>query len=130
MNAKKLKKIFEASNDKYADAKAIGTTYQTMYNIIYKNSICKVDLLEKIANFYKVPVGFFFDEDNENENGNVNVNSNNHIKGNKNIVDIGNKLVYDDVKTLQNKLDKKDELIDKLSNRIVELSCKLENKSK
>lgn len=34
-----------------------------MYNIIYKGSVCKVDLLQKIASFYKVPVGYFFDEE-------------------------------------------------------------------
>jgi len=66
MNTFKLKQLFEKSNDKYADSKAIGTTYQTMYNIIYKDSICKVDLLEKIAKFYKVPVGYFFDEEKYN----------------------------------------------------------------
>ena len=65
MNVDKLKKLFECSKDKYADSQLIGTTYQTMYNIIYKGSVCKVDLLQKIANFYKVPVGYFFDEDSE-----------------------------------------------------------------
>jgi transcriptional regulator with XRE-family HTH domain len=70
MNTSKLKDLFEKSKDKYADSKAIGTTYQTMYNIIYKNSICKVDLLEKIAKFYKVPIGYFFDEDKKTENEN------------------------------------------------------------
>lgn len=63
MNINKLKELFESSKDKYADSKNIGTTYQTMYNIIYKGSICKVDLIEKIASFYKVPVGYFFDEE-------------------------------------------------------------------
>lgn len=63
MNIEKLKKLFESSNDKYADSKSIGTTYQTMYNIIYKGSICKVDLIEKIASYYKVPVGYFFEEE-------------------------------------------------------------------
>jgi transcriptional regulator with XRE-family HTH domain len=63
MNTGKLKDLFEKSKDKYADSKLIGTTYQTMYNIIYKDSICKVDLLEKIAKFYKVPIGYFFDEE-------------------------------------------------------------------
>nr|WP_242506910.1 helix-turn-helix transcriptional regulator [Parabacteroides goldsteinii] len=63
MNTEKLKDIFEKSKDKYADAKAIGTTYQSIYNIIYKGSICKVDLIERIAKFYNVPVGFFFDEE-------------------------------------------------------------------
>lgn len=63
MNTEKLRLFFESSGDKYADAKSIGTTYQTMYNIIYKGSVCKVDLLQKIARFYNVPVGYFFDED-------------------------------------------------------------------
>lgn len=63
MNIDKLKKLFENSDDKYADSQKIGTTYQTMYNIIYKGSMCKVDLLQKIASFYKVPVGYFFDEE-------------------------------------------------------------------
>ena len=42
----------------------MGTTYQSLYNLIYKGSICKVDLLERIAAFYRVPVGYFFDEVN------------------------------------------------------------------
>lgn len=62
MNIEKLKELFESSDDKYADSQRIGTTYQTMYNIIYKGSVCKVDLLQKIALFYKVPVGYFFDD--------------------------------------------------------------------
>lgn len=63
MNTDKLKTLFENSDDKYSDSQKIGTTYQTMYNIIYKGSMCKVDLLQKIASFYKVPVGYFFDEE-------------------------------------------------------------------
>lgn len=62
MNIEKLRALFEKSTDKYGDAKEMGTTYQTLYNLIYKGSICKVDLLEKIAAFYRVPVGYFFDE--------------------------------------------------------------------
>ena len=62
MNVEKLKELFERSNDKYSDSKQIGTTYQTMYNIIYKGSVCKVDLLWRIAKFYNVSVGYFFDE--------------------------------------------------------------------
>jgi hypothetical protein len=70
MDAGKLKILFEKSKDKYADSKSIGTTYQTMYNIIYKGSVCKVDLLEKIAKFYKVPIGYFFDEEKSTTNEN------------------------------------------------------------
>lgn len=63
MNIEKLQKLFEQSTDKYGDAKKMGTSYQSLYNIIYKGSVCKVDLLQKIANFYNVPVGYFFDEE-------------------------------------------------------------------
>lgn len=62
MNIERLKALWERSTDKYVDAEKIGTTYQTMYNIIYKRRPFKVDLLEKIAKFYHVPVGYFFDE--------------------------------------------------------------------
>lgn len=62
MNIERLKDFWEKSTDKYGDAEKIGTTYQTMYNIIYKKRLFKVDLLEKIARFYHVPVGYFFDE--------------------------------------------------------------------
>ena len=64
MNIEKLKVLFEKSPDKYGDAKQMGTTYQSLYNLIYKGSTCKVDLLERIAAFYRVPVGYFFDEVN------------------------------------------------------------------
>lgn len=62
MNVDRLKVLWEKSTDKYGDAEKIGTTYQTMYNIIYKRRPFKVDLLEKIAKFYHVPIGYFFDE--------------------------------------------------------------------
>lgn len=62
MNVERLKALWEKSTDKYGDAEKIGTTYQTMYNIIYKRRPFRVDLLEKIAKFYHVPVGYFFDE--------------------------------------------------------------------
>lgn len=62
MDTERLKELFEKSTDKYGDAERIGTTYQTMYNIIYKKKAFRTDLLEKIARFYQVPVGYFFDE--------------------------------------------------------------------
>ena len=62
MNVDRLKSLWEKSTDKYGDAEKIGTTYQTMYNIIYKQRPFKVGLLEKIAKFYHVPIGYFFDE--------------------------------------------------------------------
>ena len=61
MNTKKLSKLFEASTDKYGDARKMGTTYQTITNII-DGADLKVSTLERIAKFYEVPVGYFFDE--------------------------------------------------------------------
>jgi len=62
MNTKKLKKLFEASTDKYNDARKMGITYQTLTNILVKGADMKVSTLEKIAKFYNLPVGYFFDE--------------------------------------------------------------------
>lgn len=62
MNTDKLRKLFEASTDKYGDAKKMGTTYQNIQNIISGKSDPKVSTIEGIAKFYGVPVGYFFDE--------------------------------------------------------------------
>lgn len=67
MNVKKIQDLFEQSKDKYVDAKKIGTTYQSLYNLFHKGSVIKVDLLQKIAEYYKKPVGYFFDEEEETE---------------------------------------------------------------
>lgn len=61
MNTDKLKKLFDASTDKYGDAKKMGTTYQTLTNVI-GGADMKVSTLEKVAKFYGVPIGYFFDE--------------------------------------------------------------------
>lgn len=62
MEIERLKELWEQSTDKYGDARKMGSTYQTMYNIIYKGSVPKVDLLERIAGFYRKPIGYFFGE--------------------------------------------------------------------
>ncbi len=61
MNVNKLRRLFEVSTDKYGDAKKMGTTYQTITNIL-GGADFKVSTLERIAKFYNVPVGYFFDE--------------------------------------------------------------------
>lgn len=61
MNLEKLRLLFDASTDKYGDARKMGITYETMRNIL-TGSDFKVSTLEKIAAFYHVPVGYFFDE--------------------------------------------------------------------
>lgn len=61
MNTAKLKTLFETSTDKYGDCKKIGITYEAMRRILAGGDM-KVGTLEKIASFYNVPVGYFFDE--------------------------------------------------------------------
>lgn len=61
MNISKLRKLFEGSKDKYGDARKMGTTYQTIQNII-DGADPRASTLERIAEFYHVPVGYFFDE--------------------------------------------------------------------
>ena len=61
MNTDKLKSLFESSTDKYGDCKKIGITYEAMRRILAGGDM-KVSTLEKIARFYNVPVGYFFDE--------------------------------------------------------------------
>ena len=63
MNVEKLKRLFEQCPDKYRAAKEMGATYPAIYNIINKGASPKVNLLENIARYFKVPVGYFFDED-------------------------------------------------------------------
>ena len=61
MNTGKLKKLFNSSTDRYGDARKMGTTYQAIMNII-NGADPRASTLERIAKFYNVPVGYFFDE--------------------------------------------------------------------
>lgn len=61
MNIKKIEKLFEAGKGKYGDAELMGLTYQGIKNIIAGHDT-KVSTIEKIAKFYNLPVGYFFDE--------------------------------------------------------------------
>lgn len=68
MNKEKLKNLFEQCTDKQRAAKECGMTYQSMYNLLYKeNTTCKVESIERIAKFFGKKVGYFFDEDDENQ---------------------------------------------------------------
>lgn len=61
MNKEKLRKLFEQSTNKHADARKIGISYETMMKILDGRDL-KVSTLEKIAKYYDVPIGYFFDE--------------------------------------------------------------------
>ncbi len=81
MNKEKLKKLYESCADKYAAAKEFGSTYQSMYNLLYKEgTTCKVDLLERIAAYFHVPVCYFFDDESQNAiaNGDSSIAVNNN----------------------------------------------------
>ena len=105
MNKDKLRALYEACPDKYAAAKEFGTTYQSMYNLLYKEgTTCKVDLLERIATYFHVPVSHFFDEDKEQNaiaTGNGNVAGNNNVVGS---VTIGDAAVLQERVTMLEKL--------------------------
>lgn len=61
MNIDKLRKLFEQSGNRHDTAKKIGVSYETMMKILSGRDL-KVSTLEKIARYYDVPVGYFFDE--------------------------------------------------------------------
>ena len=61
MNRERLRQLFDKSKDKRSDAREMGTTYQTILNIL-EGADPRVSTLECIAKYYNVPVGYFFDE--------------------------------------------------------------------
>lgn len=61
MNRDRLKQLFDSSQDKRHDARKMGTTAETIRNII-DGADPRASTLEAIAKFYNVPVGYFFDE--------------------------------------------------------------------
>ena len=61
MNTKRLEKLFEKCADKRKEARKMGTTYQTILNIINGADV-RVSTLEGIAKYFNVPIGYFFDE--------------------------------------------------------------------
>lgn len=115
MNKEKLKRLYEGCQDKYAAAKAFGSTYQSMYNLLYKEgTTCKVDLLERIAAYFNVSVGFFFDDEGESViasgKGSVAVNGNNNDVANVNIDD--SVVLQERIKALEAENKAKDLLLD------------------
>ncbi len=113
MNKDKLRILYDSCTDKYAAAKEFGSTYQSMYNLLYKEgTTCKVDLLERIAAYFHVPVSHFFDDNQEisaivSGNGSVAVAGNNNVTSNS-----GDTAVLQErVKMLEKLLDEKERLI-------------------
>lgn len=111
MNKEKLRILFEGCTDKYSAAKEFGSTYQSMYNLLYKEgTTCKVDLLERIATYFHVPVSYFFDEDGSAvASGNGNVAGNNNIVGSVTIGDAS--VLQERVAMLERLLEEKERTI-------------------
>lgn len=107
MNKEKLRILYEGCTDKYAAAKEFGSTYQSMYNLLYREgTTCKVDLLERIAAYFRVPVSHFFDDAQE-----INaVATGNNISGNNNAV--GNVTMGDNSAVLQERVTMLEKLLE------------------
>ncbi|MGN0228979.1 MAG: hypothetical protein ACI4BH_04125 [Muribaculaceae bacterium] len=112
MNKERLRILYEGCTDKYAAAKEFGSTYQSMYNLLYKEgTTCKVDLLERIAAYFHVPVSHFFD-DSQEISAVVSGNGSVAVAGNNNVTGIGDTAVLQErVKMLEKLLDEKERLI-------------------
>ena len=92
MNKEKLRNLFEQCTDKQRAARDCGMTYQSIYNLLYKeNTSCKVDAIERIAKYFGKKVSSFFDEEETNNavamdnsvaaiNSEVNVGDNERVK--------------------------------------------------
>lgn len=114
MNKEKLRLLFEGCPDKYVAAKEFGSTYQSVYNLLYKDgTTCKVDLIERIAAYFNVPVGYFFNDEEMPSavvagNGNVAVDGNDNITNN---VGADAAVLQERVSMLKRMLEEKERLI-------------------
>ena len=114
MNKEKLRLLFEGCPDKYVAAKEFGSTYQSVYNLLYKDgTTCKVDLIERIAAYFNVPVGYFFNDEEMPSavvagNGYVAVDGNDNITNN---VGADAAVLQERVSMLKRMLEEKERLI-------------------
>lgn len=110
MNKEKLKNLFEQCTDKQRAAKECGMTYQSMYNLLYKeNTTCKVESIERIAKFFDKKVGYFFDEEADQ---NAVASGNNSVAAIQSTVTQGdNKVLQERINGLQKLLEEKERTI-------------------
>lgn len=99
--ALKLKELMERNSDSKLGLGAMtGLSDQTINNIL-KGADMKVSSLQKIAIYYKLPIGYFFDEKNT------------IISGTKNQVGNGN-IIIDDCQAQLNEANKEIEHLNQL----------------
>jgi len=68
MNVEKLRNLYENANKKSQIGDKIGISRTALFDIMNENVSPKVENLEKIAKYFNVPVGYFFDEETESGN--------------------------------------------------------------
>ena len=113
MNKEKLKNLFEQCTDKQRAAKECGMTYQSMYNLLYKeNTTCKVESIERIAKFFDKKVGYFFDEEADNQNA--------VASGNNSVAAIQSTVTQGDSKVLQERINGLQKLLQEKENLLNE----------
>ena len=117
MNKGKLKQLFEKCVDKQRVAKECGMSYQSVYNLLYKeNTTCKVESLERIAKYFGKKVGYFFDEDDESQSAIA--SGNNSVVAIQSTVSQGDSVVLQErVRLLEKLLDEKERTIKILMER-------------
>ena len=113
MNKEKLKNLFEQCTDKQRAAKECGMTYQSMYNLLYKeNTTCKVESIERIAKFFDKKVGYFFDEEADNQNA--------VASGENSVAAIQSTVTQGDSKVLQERINGLQKLLQEKENLLNE----------
>lgn len=75
MNSKKLLELYNKSSNKSKIAGEIGISRVTLNDMTKENANPTIDKLEKVARYFGVPIGYFFDEENI-----IDQNSQNKIK--------------------------------------------------
>jgi len=77
MDLNKLKKLYKAVDNKSEFYEKTGLAVSTMSAILNGKTLPSVLSLEKMAKYFKVPVGYFFDDYDQNI---INILKANHIE--------------------------------------------------
>ena len=116
MNTEKIKELYKKEPKRSEIHKRIGMSSSTLFDIMNGNGNPTIDNIEKVAKYFGVPVGYFFDEEQkiitteaDNNSGLINIGGNNNVFNPNNI------------SYLQQVIQEKDERIKEKDERILEL---------
>ena len=125
MNIKKIISLYENSDKKERVFEEMGIKKTTFHDIINGKTNTSVQNIEKIAKYFGVPIGYFFDEENGN-NQSVIGNSNSNFQQGEHINDIRTfaNVITETRKDYQKIIETKDEQIKQLIEIINKLSTK------